>query len=94
MPFDSRPVRLLGLSGSLRRNSCCMSILRTLQEALSSSAELANFPLNEIPLYDEDRDDETRPMPVAALKQAITAADGLVIVSLDYDHGISGTTAG
>src|ERR1700722_19083388 len=90
MPFDSSPVRLLALSGSLRRSSHCTSILLTLQDVLGSAIELEIFPLNEVPLYDEDRDHGDTPLPIMALRHAITAADGLVIISPEYNHAISG----
>jgi chromate reductase len=90
MPFDTKPVQLLALCGSLRHSSYCMSILQTLRETLGSATELEIFPIGEVPPYDEDHDNAESPLPVVALKQAITAADGLVIISPEYNHGIPG----
>ena len=42
--------------------------------------------LRAVPLYDQDLDGEAAPEPVRALKEAIAAADGLVIVSPEYNH--------
>lgn len=81
---------LLGLSGSLRRDSFNTQILKTLDEALGEKAELRVFPLNDIPLYDQDLDTDTPPAPVAALRAAIGEADGVVIASPEYNHGMSG----
>ena len=83
-------VKLLGLSGSLRRDSANTAVLRTLQEALPAGATLNIFPLNDLPLYDEDLDTETPPAAVAVFRAAIGAADGLIIASPEYNYGIPG----
>jgi len=81
---------LLGISGSLRRDSFNTQILKTLDDALGEKAELRVFPLNDLPLYDQDLDTDTPPAPVAALRAAIGEADGIVIASPEYNHGMSG----
>ncbi|WP_207462597.1 NAD(P)H-dependent oxidoreductase [Azospirillum sp. SYSU D00513] len=91
MPNDqSRPVRLLGLSGSLRKGSHCTAVLETLREKLAGKAELTILPLNDVPLYDQDIDTDQPPAGVAALRQAIRDADGLVVISPEYNYGMSG----
>ncbi|HYZ23631.1 MAG TPA: NAD(P)H-dependent oxidoreductase [Rhodopila sp.] len=84
------PVRLLGLSGSLRRASHCTAILRTLADALSDRARLDLFDLAAIPLYNQDLDADGGPDAVRALKAAIAAADGVVLVSPEFNYGMSG----
>jgi chromate reductase len=86
----SQPFRLLGLSGSLRRASANTAVLRTLQEALASRAELTIFPLDEVPPYNPDLDGENAPEAVRALREAIAASDGLIVVSPEYNYGMSG----
>jgi chromate reductase len=83
-------VRILGISGSLRRASSCTAILRTLQDKLGGKAELIIHPLNDLPLYDQDIDNETAPESVFAFKRAIAEADGLIAVSPEYNYGMSG----
>jgi chromate reductase, NAD(P)H dehydrogenase (quinone) len=83
-------IRLLGISGSLRRDSFNTAILRTLADEMPEGVELRIAPLNDIPLYDGDADTDTPPPPVAALRAAIGAADGLILASPEYNHGISG----
>jgi chromate reductase len=87
--MSTRP-KLLGISGSLRQGSFNAAILATLAETVSARAELTRFPLNDVPLYDQDLDSETPPAAVAALRAAIGAADGLVIAAPEYNYGISG----
>src|SRR3979490_2854150 len=81
---------LLGLSGSLRRASNSTAVLRGLQDALTSRAALNIFPLNAIPLYNEDDDAEHAPESVRALRSAIDASDGVIMISPEYNHGMSG----
>ncbi len=87
---ESTPIRLLGISGSLRRASNSTAILRTLKERIAGQAEIELFDLRHIPLYDQDLDGDTKPEPVQALRDAIVAAHGLVVVSPEYNYGISG----
>ena len=83
-------LRLLGLSGSLRRASKCTAVLDGLQGALAPKAALNIFPLHGIPLYNEDHDGEQIPESVRALRLAIAASDGVVMISPEYNHGMSG----
>jgi chromate reductase, NAD(P)H dehydrogenase (quinone) len=82
-------VRLLGLVGSLRKGSWNRALLRAIGDALPDGAVLHDYDrLGDLPLFDPDV--AGTPEPVAALKAAITAADGLVIVSPEYNYSISG----
>jgi chromate reductase, NAD(P)H dehydrogenase (quinone) len=83
-------LRLLGLSGSLRRASNGTAVLRGLQDALAPTARLDIFSLHGLPLYNEDEDGEHAPESVRALRSAIETTDGVVMVSPEYNHGMSG----
>ena len=74
-------VRLLGLSGSLRRASNSTAVFRGLQDALAPKAALNIFPLHGMPLYNEDDDGEHAPEWVRALRSAIETSDGVIVVS-------------
>jgi hypothetical protein len=67
--------RLLGLSGSIRRDSTNTAILRSLSQERGNKASLTLFPLNDVPLYNGDLDGELLPQPVRALKDAIARSD-------------------
>ncbi|MBV9734745.1 MAG: NAD(P)H-dependent oxidoreductase [Acidisphaera sp.] len=83
-------IRLLGISGSLRRDSYSTAVLRTLIEKAAPAIEITEAPLHAIPLYNQDEDGERMPTTVRQFKQAIAECQGLVIVSPEYNHGISG----
>jgi chromate reductase, NAD(P)H dehydrogenase (quinone) len=83
-------LHLLGLSGSLRRASNSTAVLRGLQDALATRAALNIFPLHAVPLYNEDHDAEHASESVRALRSAIEASDGVIMISPEYNHGMSG----
>jgi len=83
-------LHLLGLSGSLRGASNSTAVLRGLQDALATRAALNIFPRNAVPLHNEDDDTEHAPESVRALRSAIEASDGVIMISPEYNHGMSG----
>ncbi len=85
----SRPV-LLALSGSLRQHSYSTAILLALRDAAADRAEVRLHPLADVPLYNEDLDTESPPEGVAVLRQAVADADGIVIATAEYNHGLPG----
>jgi chromate reductase, NAD(P)H dehydrogenase (quinone) len=89
--MSGKKFKLLGLSGSIRRASFCKAILETIREKVSSDVEVRNFDLEPIPPYNQDLDNEQGwPPPVRALREAVIEADGLIAVSPEYNHGMSG----
>ena len=83
-------IKLVGISGSLRSGSFSTAILQTLAERSSAAVGLVLHPLNDVPLYNQDLDTETPPAGVKALRDAIRAADGLVIVTPEFNYGLPG----
>jgi chromate reductase len=89
-PRPMTQLRLLGLSGSLRRASNSTAVLRGLQDALAPKARLDVFSLHGLPLYNEDDDGDHAPESVRALRSTIETSDGVIMVSPEYNHGMSG----
>lgn len=83
-------IRIVGLSGSLRRHSFNRGLLRAAAEVMPEDAILEIGSIAEIPLYNADVEAEGIPGPVAALKDKIAAADGLLLVTPEYNNGIPG----
>jgi chromate reductase len=84
-------MRVLGISGSLRRGSYNHALLREAAERLPAGAELVEFDrLREIPPYDADVEAEGTPEPVAALRQAMREADAVLVATPEYNHSIPG----
>jgi chromate reductase len=85
-------MRILGLSGSLRRDSHNTQLLRTAARHLPGHVELAVWDgLADVPPYDADREaEEPTPPAVADLKQAIAEADAVLISTPEYNASMPG----
>ena len=83
-------VRILGISGSLRKASFSTALLNILAEKAAPAIEIELVTLEEIPLYNEDLDQEPGIPAVANLKKAIAESDGVLIVTPEYNHGVPG----
>lgn len=81
--------KLLGLPGSLRSNSNSLAILRGLRDALPADVSMDVRDLR-LPLYDQDIDTPDAPAEVHGFRQAIADADGVVIVTPEYNYGMPG----
>ena len=84
-------MRVLGISGSLRRDSYNSGLLRAAADLLPSGAELEVFDgLKAIPPYDADDDVDPAPEAVAALRDAIADADAVLVATPEYNASIPG----
>lgn len=83
--------RILGISGSLRRQSFNTALLRAAQELVSGDIDIDAATLHGIPLYDGDVEQaDGIPPSVVALKERIFACDGLLLVTPEYNNSIPG----
>lgn len=86
-------MRVLGLAGSLRRDSHNRALLRAAAAALPPGAELVEWDrIAELPAYDEDLDAASVPVPepVRALREAIADADAVLIATPEYNASLPG----
>lgn len=85
------PVRLLAISGSLRRESFNTRLLRYAQtHLLPTGAEMELVTLHDIPPYDDDIYRQGFPPAVAALREKIRSAEAVVISTPEYNYSIPG----
>jgi chromate reductase len=83
-------MRVLGVSGSLRRDSHNTRLLRGTQTLLGGDVELVLFDgLADIPPFNED-DEQSPPAAVAAFRAAIADADAVLVATPEYNASIPG----
>jgi chromate reductase len=83
-------MRVLGISGSLRRDSHNGRLLRAAAALLPPEAELVEFDaLKAIPPFDED-DEQAPAYAVTEWREQLEAADALLFATPEYNHSIPG----
>jgi len=82
--------RVLGISGSLRRGSYNGALLRAATQLMPQGATLDIASIRGIPLYDYDVEVRGIPPAVAQLKEAVVAADGVLLVTPEYNNSLPG----
>lgn len=86
----SQTMTLLALSGSLRAGSYNTAALEALARLAPAHVTIVVYKgLGDLPLFNPDRETQVLPA-LAALQDLLQAADGLIIASPEYAHGISG----
>jgi chromate reductase, NAD(P)H dehydrogenase (quinone) len=85
----NKPIRILGIAGSLRAASYNKAALRVAAQLVPSDAVIEIFDLEGIPAYNQDNEN-TLPPKVVELKHRIKEADALLIVTPEYNYSIPG----
>jgi chromate reductase, NAD(P)H dehydrogenase (quinone) len=84
-----KPLRILGIAGSLRRQSYNRAALRAATQVALESATVEIFELDGIPGFSED-DEQNPPAKVVELKRRIREADAILFVTPEYNYSIPG----
>ena len=90
MSDDTKPIRLIGMSGSLRTGSYSNAVIETLREKFAGRADLQLYDLAPIPAYNQDFEGDKRPAVVKKLLADIADADGLILCAPEFNHSIPG----
>ena len=83
----STPVRILGIPGSLRKESFKRATLRAATQLAPDGATIEVFELDGIPGFNQD-DDQNPPAKVVELKQRIRESDAIRIVTPEYNYSV------
>ncbi len=85
-------MKVLGISGSLRRDSYNTKLLRAAEELLPPEVDFVLYPgLKAVPPYDEEDDVQPAPPAVAALRGAIGEADAVLFATPEYNSSVPGS---
>lgn len=83
-------MKILGVSGSLRAASFNTALLKAAQELAPEGVAIEIFGLHDLPLFNQDVEDQGDPAPVAAWKDAVRGADALLLACPEYNGGVTG----
>lgn len=84
-------VTIVGFSGSLRAGSYNTALLRAAASMMPADSRLDEVSIRPFPLYDADAEAARGvPAEVAAMKDAIAAADGLLLATPEYNNSMPG----
>ncbi|WP_438751775.1 NADPH-dependent FMN reductase [Pararhizobium sp. O133] len=87
----SHPLVLYALCGSLRKASSNRALLEALRDTAPAGITIEICELiGDLPIFNPDREADDMPASVLALAAKIRAADGLIVSSPEYAHGIPG----
>ena len=84
-------MKIIGISGSVREKSFNRALLRAAAASMPQGSELVTESIADVPLYNGD--DEAAhgiPASVTRIKEAIAAADGLLLVTPEYNNSVPG----
>ena len=83
-----QPIRIVALVGSTRRGSFNGALLRAARDVAPAGVAIEAFPIERLPFYDADLDARGATSEVDALREAIAASDGLLVVTPEYNHSL------
>ncbi len=82
-------MNIIAISGSLRQHSLNTRLLEAAAQHADSSMSIRVLDISAVPLYNEDLDTDSKPAAVSELLEHISAADGLLLASPEYNHATS-----
>ena len=85
----TKPVNILGIAGSLRRQSYNRAALRAATQLVPEGSIIQIFEIDGIPGFNED-DEQNPPAKVVELKRRIREADAILFVTPEYNYSIPG----
>lgn len=91
-PTPRRGLSVVAFAGSLRAGSYNRALLRAAIEVAPEGMTIEIAAIAGIPLFDADLEAAGPPEPVMVFKRALAAADGVLIATPEYNHGVSGVT--
>ena len=83
-------LRVVGIAGSLRRASYNQALLRAAQQLSPPSLAIEIEVLDDVPMFNADLTGDATPRSVERVRQAVREADGLLLVTPEYNHGVPG----
>ncbi|MGJ8662750.1 MAG: NADPH-dependent FMN reductase [Marinicella sp.] len=84
-------MKIVGISGSLRKKSTHRGILRAVEQLLAEyNIEFTAIEIKSFPLYDQDLNAKGIPEVVQDAHKQLATADAIVLASPEYNYSVSG----
>jgi chromate reductase, NAD(P)H dehydrogenase (quinone) len=88
--MNGAPIKLLGISGSLRAQSYNSGALRAIGQMLPAGMSFAIASLTDVPFYSADVEQRGFPPAVEKLRKEVAAADALIFAVPEYNFSVPG----
>ena len=85
-------LQVVGFAGSLRKGSVNRLLLRAATRLAPSDMAVTELDVSGVPLFNEDEETAGPPEGAVRFKEAVAAADGLLIVTPEYNSGMPAVT--
>lgn len=82
-------MRIAALVGSLRKESWNRAVFNTVVELVPEGLEIQEAPINDLPLFNADNENPF-PDAVQKFKQQLDTADGILIITPEYNRSVPG----
>lgn len=82
--------QIVAVAGSLRQGSYNHALLRAAQELAPAVMRIQIHDISDIPFFNEDVEHRAIPSSVVRFREAVSAADGFLVATPEYNHGVSG----
>jgi chromate reductase len=83
-------MKVIGISGSLRKGSFNSAALRAAQALAPEGMTIERAEIGDLPLYNEDVKAAGFPPPAERLRSQLTAANAVLLVTPEYNYSVSG----
>jgi chromate reductase len=90
MSGKQETLKVLGISGSLRKNSFNTGLIKAARKLKPDYMEIESADISNLPLYNQDLEAAGLPEPVRKLRDQIAAADALLIATPEYNYSVPG----
>ena len=82
-------MKIIAISGSLRKNSFNTGLIRAAKELKPAGMEIEYFDIKDIPLYNQDIDGNDKPGAVIELGKKVDEADGILLSVPEYNYSFT-----
>ena len=88
--MNDSTIRIGGISGSLRKGSYNLMLLRAAADLMPEEVQYEEIPIGDLPLYNQDLDGDRPPEAVQVFRERVKRTDGLLFAVPEYNYSLTG----